>query len=62
MIALWCLAIRRGLTMRAIADLMLPYPTLGEISKAVASESYRATLFSTKVKRVVRVMQWLPNW
>ena len=62
MIALWCLAIRRGLTMRAIADLMLPYPTLGEISKAVASEYYRATLFSTKVKRVVRVMQWLPDW
>ena len=62
MIALWCLAIRRGLTMRAIADLMLPYPTLGEISKAVASEYYRATLFSTKVKRFVRVMQWLPDW
>lgn len=62
MIAMWCLAIRRGLTMRAIAELMLPYPTFGEIGKAVAGEYYRDTLFSAKVKRIVRALQWLPNW
>src|SRR5258708_11145466 len=31
MIGLWCLAVKRKLTLKAIADLMLPYPTMGDV-------------------------------
>lgn len=62
MIGLWCLAIKRGLPLRAIADLMLPYPTMGEIGKAVAGQHYRATLFGRTTRRVVRALQSLPQW
>ena len=31
MISLWCLAVKQKLTLKAITDLMLPYPTMGEI-------------------------------
>lgn len=62
MIGLWCLAVRRKLNLRAITDLMLPYPTLGEIGKAAASRYYQATLFGERTKRIVGALQWLPPW
>jgi pyruvate/2-oxoglutarate dehydrogenase complex dihydrolipoamide dehydrogenase (E3) component len=62
MIGLWCLAIKRRLPLRAIAELMLPYPTMGEIGKAAAGQHYRATLFGKTTRRVVRALQLLPRW
>src|SRR5579859_5775633 len=54
MIGLWCLAIRQKLSLRAITDLMLPYPTLGEIGKLAASQHYQPILFSDWSGRPVR--------
>ncbi|MCW5734275.1 MAG: FAD-dependent oxidoreductase [Enhydrobacter sp.] len=62
MIGLWCLAIKRKLPLRAIAELMLPYPTMSEIGKAAAGQHYRATLFGRTTRRVVRALQLLPRW
>jgi pyruvate/2-oxoglutarate dehydrogenase complex dihydrolipoamide dehydrogenase (E3) component len=62
MIGLWCLAIKRKLPLRAIADLMLPYPTMSEIGKAAAGQHYRAALFGRTARRVVRALQLLPAW
>lgn len=62
MIGLWCLAIKRKLPLRAIAELMLPYPTMSEIGKAAAGQHYRAALFGRTTRRVVRALQLLPRW
>jgi pyruvate/2-oxoglutarate dehydrogenase complex dihydrolipoamide dehydrogenase (E3) component len=62
LIGLWCLAIKRGLPLRAVADLMLPYPTMSEIGKAAAGQHYRATLFGKTTRRLVRALQSLPAW
>lgn len=60
MIAMWCLAVNRKLTLRAIAGLTLPYPTFSEIGKAAASRYYTPALFSERTRRIVRFLQWLP--
>lgn len=62
MIGLWCLAVSRKLTLRVITDLMLPYPTMGEIGKAAASRYYQPTLFGERTRRLVAALQWLPPW
>ncbi len=60
-IGLWCLALSRKLTLRAVADLMLPYPTLGETAKAAASDHYRPMLFGATTRRLVSALSWLPR-
>ncbi|MFO1117705.1 MAG: FAD-dependent oxidoreductase [Beijerinckiaceae bacterium] len=60
MIGMWCLAISRKLTLRAIAGMTLPYPTFGEIGKAAAGRYYAPALFSDRTRRIVRFLQWLP--
>ncbi|MDP3690533.1 NAD(P)/FAD-dependent oxidoreductase [Bradyrhizobium sp.] len=62
MIGLWCLAIKQRLTLKAITDLMLPYPTMSEIGKAAASQYYQPLLFNDRTSRVVGALQWLPIW
>ena len=62
MIGLWCLAIKQKLTLRAITDLMLPYPTMGEVGKAAASQHYQPILFADRTRRLVGALQWLPSW
>ena len=62
MIGLWCLAIKQKLTLRAITDLMLPYPTMGEVGKAAASQHYQPILFADRTRRLVGGLQWLPSW
>jgi pyruvate/2-oxoglutarate dehydrogenase complex dihydrolipoamide dehydrogenase (E3) component len=62
MIGLWCLAVKRKLTLKAIADLMLPYPTMGEIGKTAASQHYQPILFGDRTRRLVGALQWLPSW
>lgn len=62
LIGLWALAIANRLKMTAVANTVLPYPTLGEINKRVTSAYFGPRLFeSPLVKRVVGVVQrWLP--
>jgi len=58
LIQTWALAISAGLKMSAIAGMVAPYPTLGEINKRAASAYFSPKLFdSALVKRVVRLIQ-----
>ena len=52
----WVMAIREGKSLRAFTDVIVPYPTLSEISKQVAGAFYKPTLFSSKVRTIVK---WL---
>lgn len=57
---LWVLAIRSGLKLKSIAQMIAPYPTLGEASKSAAGEFYKPKLFSPLARRVVRLFSHLP--
>jgi pyruvate/2-oxoglutarate dehydrogenase complex dihydrolipoamide dehydrogenase (E3) component len=56
LIAPWTLAIRQGLNIRAMAEVVSPYPTLGEVNKRAAMSYFSSSLTSPGVRRVVR---WL---
>jgi pyruvate/2-oxoglutarate dehydrogenase complex dihydrolipoamide dehydrogenase (E3) component len=62
LIGLWAMAIAAGLKMGAVAGTVLPYPTLGELSKRAAGAYFSPKLFdSPLVKRVVGLVQrYLP--
>lgn len=55
-IQLWCLAIAKGLKVKDVAGLILPYPTLGEINKRAAGSFYAPALFGPRTKRLVRLL------
>lgn len=58
LIGLWALAIASGLKMSAVAGMVAPYPTRGEISKRVAGAYFSPSLFKNPVvKRVVGLVQ-----
>lgn len=58
LIGIWALAIANGLKMSAIANTVLPYPTLGEINKRAAGAYFSPKLFDNPtVKRVVGIVQ-----
>jgi pyruvate/2-oxoglutarate dehydrogenase complex dihydrolipoamide dehydrogenase (E3) component len=60
LIGLWALAISARLKLSAIAGMVAPYPTLGEVSKRAASAYFSPKLFgSPAIKRVVRLVQRL---
>lgn len=50
----WVLAIRERLKISALANVVVPYPTLGEVSKRAAGSYYTAKLFSPKTRWLVR--------
>jgi pyruvate/2-oxoglutarate dehydrogenase complex dihydrolipoamide dehydrogenase (E3) component len=52
----WALAIARHLPLRALADLIVPYPTRGEASKRAAASFYTPALFSARTRRLVRLL------
>jgi pyruvate/2-oxoglutarate dehydrogenase complex dihydrolipoamide dehydrogenase (E3) component len=60
LLAPWTLAMSQGLKISAMAQVVAPYPTLGEISKRAAGSWYSPTLFSAKTKRLVRFLSKLP--
>jgi pyruvate/2-oxoglutarate dehydrogenase complex dihydrolipoamide dehydrogenase (E3) component len=58
LIGLWALAIAAKLKMGAIAGAVLPYPTMGEVSKRAAGAYFSPKLFDNSiVKRVVGLVQ-----
>ncbi|MGG7643285.1 dihydrolipoyl dehydrogenase family protein [Rhodovulum sp. YNF3179] len=58
LIQIWALAIANGLKMKAVADMVAPYPTLGEVNKRAASAYFSPKLFDNAwVKRIVRLVQ-----
>jgi pyruvate/2-oxoglutarate dehydrogenase complex dihydrolipoamide dehydrogenase (E3) component len=62
LIGVWALAIANGLKMGAVAAMVAPYPTLGEINKRAAGAYFSPKLFDNPtVKRVVGFVQrYLP--
>jgi pyruvate/2-oxoglutarate dehydrogenase complex dihydrolipoamide dehydrogenase (E3) component len=61
LIGVWALAISARLNLTAIAGMVAPYPTLGEVSKRAASAYFSPKLFANPwLRRVVRLVQRLP--
>lgn len=62
LINLWALVIANKLKMSAVANMVAPYPTVGELNKRAAGAYFSPRLFENpKVKRVVSFVQrWLP--
>ncbi|MGV8995633.1 MAG: dihydrolipoyl dehydrogenase family protein [Parvibaculaceae bacterium] len=54
----WVLAKARGLRLSAMAGAVVPYPTLSEVSKRVASSYYTPTLFSARTRALVRFLRF----
>lgn len=62
LIGMWAMAIANKMKMSAIANTVLPYPTISEVNKRAAGAYFSPRLFeSPTVKRVVGLVQrWLP--
>jgi pyruvate/2-oxoglutarate dehydrogenase complex dihydrolipoamide dehydrogenase (E3) component len=62
LINLWAFILANRLRMKHVANMVAPYPTLGEINKRAAGAYFSPKLFdSPMVKRVVGLIQrWLP--
>lgn len=62
LIGLWALALSARLKMGSLAGMVVPYPTLGEVSKRATGAYFSPRLFDNPaVRRVVRLVQrWLP--
>jgi pyruvate/2-oxoglutarate dehydrogenase complex dihydrolipoamide dehydrogenase (E3) component len=50
----WVLAIRQKLKIAALANVIVPYPTRGEVSKRAAGSYYTPKLFSSRTRWLVR--------
>lgn len=59
LLAPWTLAINQNLKISAMANVISPYPTLGEINKRAAASFYTASLFSDKTRKLVKFLSWL---
>lgn len=55
----WVLAVSKGMKIGAMAGIVAPYPTFGEISKRVAGSYYTNSLFSKRTRFVVRSLMRL---
>lgn len=53
LIAMWGLAIARGLNVRDLTGVVLPYPTLSEIGKRAAIDCFTPSLTSPWVRRII---------
>lgn len=56
----WALAMSSGLKLRQVAEMIAPYPTRGEIGKRLASQFYTDALFSSRTRKLVRLLSYLP--
>ncbi len=57
LITTWTLAIGQGLNIRAFAGIVVPYPTLSEVSKRVAISFFTPRLGSPWVRRILGFLQ-----
>jgi pyruvate/2-oxoglutarate dehydrogenase complex dihydrolipoamide dehydrogenase (E3) component len=57
LIGLWQMAVDRGLKIKDIAALVLPYPTLAEVSRRAAISSFTASLRNPWLGRVLRFLR-----
>ncbi len=54
LIQTWVLAMSQNLKIGAVAQMIAPYPTLGEVSKRTAGSFYTPSLFSERTRKIVR--------
>lgn len=52
----WILLMNKNLTVKALSDCIIPYPTMGEINKRVAGAFYTPFLFGDRMKKIVRFL------
>jgi pyruvate/2-oxoglutarate dehydrogenase complex dihydrolipoamide dehydrogenase (E3) component len=57
LIAPWVLAMAQGIKLRAMAGWVPPYPTRGDMNRALASAYYAPVLFSPRTRRLVSLLQ-----
>lgn len=60
LIQIVALAMANGLKLRALTNVVAPYPTRGEIAKRTASAFYTPILFSAGTRRLVGLLNLLP--
>ena len=60
MISQWTLAISQKTRLSALAGLIVPYPTRAEAGRRAAGSAFASTLFSSRVKALVRLLSHLP--
>ena len=53
---MWSLAVSAGLTIKAMAGFVSPYPTLTEVNKRAATSFYVAKLANPLLRRTVRFL------
>ncbi|HEX9570144.1 MAG TPA: FAD-dependent oxidoreductase [Rhodospirillales bacterium] len=56
LIQTWVLAISQNVKIGGIAQMVAPYPTLGEVSKRAAGSFYTPQLFSERTRKIVRFL------
>jgi pyruvate/2-oxoglutarate dehydrogenase complex dihydrolipoamide dehydrogenase (E3) component len=54
----WVLAMSNGLKIKALAGMVAPYPTLGEINRRVAVTYYSGLATNPHVRRVINWLKW----
>ncbi len=59
LIQVWQLALSQGMKIGAMAGMVAPYPTLGEVSKRIAGSFYTPKLFGERTKKIVRFLSRL---
>jgi pyruvate/2-oxoglutarate dehydrogenase complex dihydrolipoamide dehydrogenase (E3) component len=59
LITTWTLALSRGLNIRAMTEIVVPYPTLSEIGKRAAITYFSSSLASPKVRRLISFLRRL---
>jgi pyruvate/2-oxoglutarate dehydrogenase complex dihydrolipoamide dehydrogenase (E3) component len=57
LIAMWTLAIAQGLNIRALTNVVLPYPTLSELGKRAAIDFFTPGLTNAWVRRIIGWMR-----
>jgi pyruvate/2-oxoglutarate dehydrogenase complex dihydrolipoamide dehydrogenase (E3) component len=57
-ITTWTLAVSQGLNIRALAEIVVPYPTYTEIGKRAAITFFTPRLTTTWVRRILNLLRW----
>ncbi len=57
LITTWTLALSRGLNIRAMAGIVVPYPTLAEIGKRAAISYFSPSLTNPKIRRLITFLR-----
>jgi hypothetical protein len=53
----WTLAVKKGLSVADLRDLIVPYPTLSEVSKRAAVSFYAGQTRGPMVRRVLSILR-----